>query len=144
MWFARTHSILAGLVMLMFSALLMAPCFCATAMATEAEDADDSGCCPEQAAQESDPQEDPGEEEGCCCTTLSACGQSDGVTIAGDGGAVISTFDEDDAVDRDGTWWTPDLVATLWLVDRLSTAFETPSTSEEIPPHKLRPDRSET
>lgn len=144
MRFSGLHSILAGLVTLMFSALLVAPCFCSTASAEESGDSDDEGCCPSQVAPDSNSGEEPEDEEGCCCTMLSTCGQSEGGALSVSGGAVVSTFDDELSLQGPTTWWTPDLVATLWVVDRLSIAFDSAPSWSEVPPYIVRPDRSQS
>lgn len=145
MRFQRAHSVVATLVTLAFSAVLLAPCFCATATASELDESDDGDCCPTQNEEPDEPGEhDNDEGDDCCCAVFSVCEQSSQAVPVGGGDALISTFQEDGEIDSPTTWWTPDLVAALWLVDYLAGVDDTVDVSDDIPPLENRPDRSET
>lgn len=142
----RSTSMLAPLVTLAFSAVLVLPCFCATAMAQGSESGGEAGadCCPETSSQstDADSSDVPGDDDDCCC--------DDGATCVGDAGddtvfghqAVTSSFDESD-VEAPNTWWTPDLVATLWVVDRLAET-STPTADQVVETDDVHPDESDT
>ena len=141
MLFAQTRSILAGLVTLTFAATMLLPCFCATAFAADLDETSSTDCCPETG--ESSPGDEEQDGDACCCNGLSACGQSDTTERANLDALLGSEVDDGANLEGPTTWWTPDLVAALWLIDRIA------NSTDSIAPPKFhaptdRPDRSDT
>lgn len=130
-------------VTLLFAVALLIPCLCASAAAMEADDS--SGCCPETGQSEVDVSDHDGQDgddmSDCCCSDpVDTCSSNDLADTSFLPQTTTSSFEEN--IQGPNTWWTPDLVATLWLVDRLADA-ETTSTVEATAYHSIRPDRSE-
>ena len=129
---------------LVFSAALLIPCFCATAMAAEAQTEDSTDCCPEtgesNAESSPDDQQSDHEDTSCCCDGPVSCSSNDAADAQFLPNTVTSSFDED--LDAPNQWWTPDMVATLWLVDQLSEGVEV-SETQPVSLHTVRPDRSD-
>ena len=135
--FNSTLSVMAGL---MFSATILLPCLCAAAVDAEDEalgEDEASSCCPERA--EESPEDEQGDD--CCCEGPMA--QTSGDELVAHTGQTALTSSCEDDVESPNTWWTPDLVATLWLVDRLATT-ELPLPSVDVSSTHHRPDRSAT
>jgi hypothetical protein len=113
-------SMLAMVTAIGFVSFLLIPCLCGTAAAAEIEE-EPTGCCP--FSQDSDPEETPDDQDpdhDCCsdCGTICVQGQGNGDLVGSE--AVLST--ERDDLEQAGPklLWTPQILATLWLVDRLA------------------------
>ena len=133
MFFDRIHSIVAVVATLAFTAMLTLPCFCASASAQMEESEERCPCTENEHDQE---------HEDCCCGCAAATPVDEGTDVLPSGGAVILSVDED-ALETPSTWWSPDLVVTLWLVNRLAE-FEAVAHPEDVEPPTLRPDLSDT
>ena len=112
------------------------PCLCAAAENAEEPPSD---CCPMSG--DSDPTEER-EDSDCCCATVGACGEPDAIQSPADLAGLVGTSQLDE-IDGPTTWWSPDLVAALWLVDRIASL-----SAASLPPaeytSEVRPDRSNT
>lgn len=75
------------------------------------------------------------------CSNGSECGDS--TNRIGAAAAAVGSTDELHELEGPDFWWSPQLVATLWLVDRLAEAT-TPTTPPGSPPPTLAADRSNT
>ena len=134
MLFGRTKSVTSAAVTLIFSVALLLPCLCATAAAQPMEAAGEeaSDCCPESAEDDESTEH---EDSGCCCDGPTSCSSNDASDSPFVYQATTSSFDEDD-FEAPTSWWTPQLVATLWLFDRLATYTDhsspPPTTSTSI------------
>lgn len=136
MFFDRTHSILAVLATLAFTAMLTLPCFCATAMAqTQMENETEERCpCSED--------EHDGEHGDCCCGCSAVSPIDDDSDLRPSGG-VVMTQSESDHIESPSSWWSPDLIVAIWLANRLAEVDVSPHFAEAQPPG-LRPDLSDT
>lgn len=140
----RSTSMLAPVVTLAFSAVMLLPCLCATAMAQDVESTvgDEAGCCPET-GEPAESQDEPGDsDDDCCCEGATSCANGVDVESPLSIDATTSSSEETD-IDEPTTWWTPDLVATLWVVDVLADALQ-PQPSAHPEPDDVRPDESGT
>ena len=138
MLFDHLHSMLATATAIFFASLLLVPCLCATAMAQETGEPSED-CCP--LSQE--PTQDDRHDEDCCGGCTTACGEAEDIGVSAQGGVVISSVEVNGEIDGPNTWWTPDLVAALWFVDRLALLSE-PVPTPEFAVLDNRPDRSDT
>ncbi len=139
----RTHSIVGFLTTLLFASVMLLPCLCGTAMALEVESGGDSDCCPSNEAPAENEDEDPGPDHDCCDGCVVACGEA--ADIDGNlGEAVLSSTQELTEIDDSSSWWTPDLVATLWLIDQVALFTEGKQPQPANLPTAQRPDRSDT
>jgi len=115
-------------------------------MGAGGETADDgaSDCCPETQAAESASQGEDDDQHGddCCCDGVTACSDSDTKSLSGID-AMPSTFETEHELEGPTFWLTPDLVATLWLVERLA-ANDGSTTSVPPPLDEVRTDRSDS
>ncbi len=102
-----------------------------------------SECCPETQDTESASNGGDDDQHGddCCCDGVSTCSDSDSRTLSGVD-AIPSTFEMDHQLEGPTFWLTPDLVATLWLVERLAANIGS-STSVPPPLIEARTDRSD-
>ena len=135
-----TRSILGLVTTLAFSAVLLLPCFCATAMAQQDVDpADVEECCPSKQA----PSDDEPAHDDCCCDGVSVCGESGEAPAAQGSYGIVPSSEDMTSIDGPTTWWTPQLVATLWLVDQLASSTDDAEPPRISPPVQLS-DRSDT
>lgn len=137
----QIHSLWVFATTLLFASVLLLPCLCATAMAQESDQPAED-CCPSGQS----PMED-GEDrhsEDCCGGCASACGDTDNTSAIPSGGAIVSTAEIGEDIDGPGLWWTPDIVAALWLVDRFALLEEQRLDALSFIPSEIRPDRSDT
>lgn len=138
------RSAVAVMTTVVFAVVLTLPCLCATAMAGEVDSGDEDKCCP--MSKDSEPEEEPQDEQGdhdCCGGCAAACGEAhDMDRTEGEAGGLAQER-EADSVSAGQSWWTPELLANLWLIDRLA-GLETTSSPTYRFSHLYRPDRSAT
>ncbi len=137
-------SVLATMTALGFVSFLLIPCLCSTAAAGEIED-EATGCCP--FSQDSEPEEEGPEDResnnDCCSDCASTCTKGAGNGDFANSEAVLQMERELLGELTPQTWWTPQILATLWLVDRLAEAdFSPEPIAWQI--RQAHPDRSDT
>ena len=129
-----------------FAFMWLSPCLCSTAMAAEME-GEPSGCCPHsqdsQSESDQDSPEHPDKDQGCCVDCDAVCAQGGNVDLGdGDASMMHSEREELDELAFD-SWSAPQLLATLWLVDRLAE-YELPQPEVVDPPPLAEFDQKKT
>lgn len=141
MIFGRARSILGLFTTLAFASVLLLPCLCATAFAQGSESTTATDCCPSNQTPQED-EEQPAYD--CCGGCTTACGQAGDLDVVDVKAALAQSPEIAGDLDGPTQWWTPDLVAALWLADRIANLAQT-SASPPIE-HLSDPafDRSDT
>lgn len=139
----RTHSMLGVLTMLAFLSASLLPCLCATAAAEDIERLEDGDCCPSAADTSHEEEPSDTDHSDCCGNCVTACGEAQDFDASPLDVAVVSTTEVTSSIDAPNLWWTPELVATLWVVDHLVSSSNHASTPM-VESFDLRPDRSDT
>lgn len=128
---ALQHSLLAAFATLFFTFAMSLPGVCALAMAKVEEDGEWSCSC-----LGSSEDEGAAEADECCC----GCGPVTDGQDRPDVEPVLSAVapvQEEHLLSPPTLWWTPKLVATLWLVDTLATSSV--SLDPTLPPVAVLP-----
>lgn len=114
---ALQHSFLAALATLVFAFVMSLPGVCAMAMADSG--ADEEWKC---ACLGSTEDSEPGDDEGCQC----GCGLvKDGQDRPDVEPVQIAMVNAEDELSKSAPnlWWTPELIAALWVIDQLDGAL---------------------
>lgn len=110
------HSLLAALATLFFTFVMSLPGICAMAVASPGTDGDFSCTC---LGSSGDSEVDDEHSCSCGCDIMSDGHDSPEVDPVLGG---LASSQEELKVSSPTLWWTPKLVATLWVVDRLAGA----------------------
>ncbi|MFU8802971.1 MAG: hypothetical protein ACNA8W_04090 [Bradymonadaceae bacterium] len=114
---------------LVLMAALVVPAFCATATAQTLDISGEDHPCSQAMV-----------EENCNEAEVDhCCGEKQSTQLE----TVISSSDEEEQLQGPTSWWSPDLLVALWLIDRLARSTPIAFPVEASPPI-LRPDRSNT
>ena len=144
------HSVVAVVMATVLSLFSLGSCLCSTATAVESDSSDmaasdaSSDCCPFSKQEENEEPDEGPAHDSCCSDCNMACGEPGERQAHELPSAVVVSADEmTDVEEADKTWWTPELVATLWLAERLAEFDDQPPIAIDSP-SEHRPDCSGT
>ena len=122
---------------LIFASAFMLPCLCSTAMAAEKVEGEASCPCSEK------DHENQNHGESCCCGCDGVNPLEPGESVEMNAPAALTTNNLGEEVRGPGSWWSPELLVALWLLERVEFVEDELLPPSQGPP-ELYSDHSET